>query len=185
MFYTVNENAYALKTAHLVALPFIYGVACIIISHKIYIYYGDDCQCLLSQWPRMQSYPAAWITAFPMVNGQQCMPKEDIVGLGDLDLWPMTLPFELGLDMFRHDLHVKIQVCMYSCFTRIVRLNATLTQGVMSVLINWMCVLINWNPVYGDFDIKFSELIWKDFQAFVSYLTRVVQSCMTRVLQCR
>ncbi len=33
----------------------------------------------------------------------------------------MTLTFELGLDIFRHESHAKVQVCIHICLTRIVR----------------------------------------------------------------
>ncbi len=49
------------------------------------------------------------------------MPKGDIFGFGDLDLWPTTLTFELDLDIFGHEWHATIQVCIHFCLARIVR----------------------------------------------------------------
>ena len=37
------------------------------------------------------------------------------IPIGDLDLWPMTLTYELDLDIHLLDLHAKIQVCVSVC----------------------------------------------------------------------
>ncbi len=71
----LKKNAYALKTPHVVALQFIYGVECI------------QFHTLLTTLKNV-SWPS------------------------DLDLWPMTLTFELVLDILPLDLHTEIQVCM-------------------------------------------------------------------------
>ncbi len=55
------------------------------------------------------------------VNSVVQMLKQDVLHCHDLDLWPMTLTFELSLDMLRPHLHVKIQVCMSLRSARIVR----------------------------------------------------------------
>ncbi len=74
--YTIaKKNAYALKTPHVVALPFIYGVGCIQFH-------------TLLETPKNVFWPS------------------------DLDPWPMTLSFELDLDILPLDLHTEIQVCM-------------------------------------------------------------------------
>ncbi len=73
--FTCQKNAYALKTPHVVALPFIYGVECI------------QFHTLLAT-------------------------LKNVFWPSDLDPWPMTLIFELDLDILPLDLHTEIQVCM-------------------------------------------------------------------------
>ncbi len=46
----------------------------------------------------------------------------------DLDLWPMTLTYELDLDILPLELHAKIQVCMSVRSARIVRRTDTHTH---------------------------------------------------------
>ena len=64
-----------MKTPHVVALPFIYGVECI------------QFHTLLAT-------------------------LKNVFWPNDLDLWPMTLTFELDQDILPLDLHTEIQVCM-------------------------------------------------------------------------
>ncbi len=56
------------------------------------------------------------------------MPEQDLLQGHDLDLWPMTLTFELDLDMLRADPHAKIQVCMSVHSAGIVRRTDTQTH---------------------------------------------------------
>ena len=72
-----------------------------------------------SEWPLVKKYciPTNQIPEFFLwqVQGSQC-PNEYFFGPGDLDLWPMTLTFELDLDIHPLDLHAQIQVCMSCLF---------------------------------------------------------------------
>ena len=68
------------------------------------------------------------LLSLPLLYCQLCMPQKDVSGLGDPDLWPMTLTLELDLDNFSRDLHTKIQACMSGCSARIVRRTDTQTH---------------------------------------------------------
>ena len=67
-----------------------------------------------------------------------------IFGLGDLDLWPMTLTLELGLYTFSLDLHAKIQVGMFVGLARIVRLTDTQTDRETMPKLLWFRYLQPW-----------------------------------------
>ncbi len=60
----------------------------------------------------------------PLLYCHLCMPQEDVSGLGDLDLWPMTLSLQLDLDTLSVDLHAEMhemQACISVRLARIVR----------------------------------------------------------------
>ncbi len=72
---------------------------------------------------RRDALIATRCSLLPLITSysSQCILTGDVFGLGDLDLWPMTLTFELGLDIFMHESHAKIQVCIHIYLARIVR----------------------------------------------------------------
>ena len=63
-------------------------------------------------WKHLASY--SWISSLTGPSGQCCQkamerPNEHFL-TRDLDLWPMTLTYEVHLDILPLDLHAKIQV---------------------------------------------------------------------------
>ncbi len=70
---------------------------------------------------RRDALIATHYSLLPLSYSSQCILTGDDFGLGDLDLWPMTLTFELGRDILMHESHSKIQVCIHICLARIVR----------------------------------------------------------------
>ncbi len=59
------------------------------------------------------------VVALPFIYGVECIQFHTLLATlknvfwpSDLDHWPMTLTFELDLDVLPLDLHTKIQVCM-------------------------------------------------------------------------
>ena len=91
------------------------------------------------------------------------MPQMEVSGLGDLDLWPMTLTLELDLDISSPDLHTKIQACMSVRLARIVRrtdshthrqtmpklLHPPLTLGVIIIPIPYRRCCCNMTNIYN------------------------------------
>ncbi len=65
--------------------------------------------------------PRLHCSLLPLPLAKLCIPQKDVSGLGDLDIWPMTLTLELDLDIFTPDIHAKIQACMCVPLARIVR----------------------------------------------------------------
>ncbi len=92
---------------------FTYGVECIIVQSQIG---SDHCLSHSRKQPIRENYRKTQV-----FNADLRTPWMIFFWLCDLDLWPMTLTFEHDLDIIRHDLHAKIQDCMYVCSARIVR----------------------------------------------------------------
>ena len=123
------------KIQNVVALPFIYGVECIPswgcnLSLGMWSLSGDviphcsrqlHLSSSLPVSPSLRSFKTTgFFIACVFIAGFFMQPHWsgkrhpwNIFWPGDLDLWPMTLTYELDLDILPLDLHTKDQVWMF------------------------------------------------------------------------
>ncbi len=102
-----KKNAYALKTPHVVALSFIYGVE---YSNLWWPCYLDITAFFNAIF--LVFLPVVLLSFFFSKSQKSMEHTTEHFWPRDLDLWPMTLTYELDLDILPLDVHAKIQVCM-------------------------------------------------------------------------